>query len=546
MDNSGSESVVLTVGNGSFAGTIEDTGGTLSLEKIGSGKLTLTNNNTFSGGTAVNGGTLQVGNDDALGSTSGSLTVSGDSTLDLNGYSVCVGAISGDAYGYIDNSSDAGCTLTVGNGDATSAFDGTIENSAGPISLDKTGSGTLTLGGDNTYSGSTMIGDGSLVLGNADAVQNSTVTVDIANGLGFATDIIAFTVGGLAGSGSFALNNGGGGVQIQDGGNDADTTYSGVLSGDGSLVKLGSGTLTLTNSSNDLNGTTLDDGVLEFTSGALGTGTITFGGGTLQWASGNSENISGQISSIGSNAILDTNGNNVTWSHPLSGDGGLTKLGDGTLTLASDNSYSGTTTIESGTLEAASTGALPGCDSGKVSVAGGATLAVATDDGSGDGWSQDDIVALLSNANQFASGWFLGIDVPLNCTFSLSGQSGTTWTCGLSTLGEGTLTLDAAGIYSGGTAVDAGTLQLDAPDGAACRHRSGGQWQAGPERFRRHAGALSGTGTVDTIASGGADAYRWFRRCHQRVRRCHPKFRRHALPGQDRRRHGGPHRQRHL
>ena len=67
---------------------------------------------------------------------------------------------------------------------------------------------TLTLSGSNTYSGATAINAGELVLGNANAIQDSTVTVNVANGLGFATGISTFIVAGLAGGGNFAVGSG--------------------------------------------------------------------------------------------------------------------------------------------------------------------------------------------------------------------------------------------------------------------------------------------------------------------------------------------------
>ena len=83
----------------------------------------------------------------------------------------------------------------------------------------------------------------------------------------------------------------------------------------------------------------------------LGTGTITFAGGTLQWASGDTD-ISDRINEIdeGVNAIIDTNGNDVEFGYALTGDGGLTKNGTGTLTLSAKNTYSGGTTISDGIL----------------------------------------------------------------------------------------------------------------------------------------------------------------------------------------------------
>ena len=93
---------------------------------------------------------------------------------------------------------------------------------------------------------------------------------------------------------------------------------------------------------------------------ALGTsGTITLGGGTLQYGTGVTTDLSSRFSTAASQAFnIDTNGNNVTYASALTSSGGtLTKTGSGTLTLSRTNTYNGTTTISSGTLLLSSGGA---------------------------------------------------------------------------------------------------------------------------------------------------------------------------------------------
>ena len=81
--------------------------------------------------------------------------------VDMAGNDAGVGRLSGG--GIIDISTGAS-TLTVGNGDGSSTFSGTIQNTAGVIALTKTGSGTLVLSGSSTYSGATTINGGTLKL----------------------------------------------------------------------------------------------------------------------------------------------------------------------------------------------------------------------------------------------------------------------------------------------------------------------------------------------------------------------------------------------
>ena len=75
-------------------------------------------------------------------------------------------------------------------------------------------------------------------------------------------------------------------------------------------------------------------------------------GGTLQWASGNTQDVSSQFIAMasGQTAILDTNGNDVTLASAISGGGSLTKAGSGTLTLTGADTVSGDTTVSGGAL----------------------------------------------------------------------------------------------------------------------------------------------------------------------------------------------------
>jgi autotransporter-associated beta strand protein len=137
--------------------------------------------------------------------------------------------------------------LTIGAGDGSGNYSGTI---TGALSLTKTGSGTQTLSGATAHTGITTVTAGSLVLAHASALAGSTISPSATGSLVFASTVAdnAFTVGGLTGSIDLALVNNAAtpaGINLSVGGNNSDTTYSGVLSGAGSLTKLGTGTLTL-------------------------------------------------------------------------------------------------------------------------------------------------------------------------------------------------------------------------------------------------------------------------------------------------------------
>ena len=85
---------------------------------------------------------------------------------------------------------------------ASSGFGNRITGLTG---LSKSGSGTVVLASDNDYSGPTAINRGVLVLGSINAAQNSTVGINVDNGLAFLPGVSAFTVGGLSGSGRISL-----------------------------------------------------------------------------------------------------------------------------------------------------------------------------------------------------------------------------------------------------------------------------------------------------------------------------------------------------
>jgi autotransporter-associated beta strand protein len=142
---------------------------------------------------------------------------------------------------------------------------GAISSSKGSGGLIKDGTGTLTLSAANTFSGVTSIARGTLELSNASALQNSTLnytTGTLVFDGGVASH--AFTLGGLSGSASIllkdALNNA---VALSVGNNNADTNYSGILSGaGGSLTKIGSGSLTLTQTPTYTGNTAVTGGIL--------------------------------------------------------------------------------------------------------------------------------------------------------------------------------------------------------------------------------------------------------------------------------------------
>jgi autotransporter-associated beta strand protein len=137
------------------------------LEKIGAGTLVLTGANTYSGGTIVSAGTLQLGPGGSLAPT-GALTVNAGGTFDLNNFSQTVGDLFGA--GLITLGSG---TLTAGTANST-LFAGTITGTGGLV---KQGSGALMLTGTSSYSGATAVNAGALIV-NGSIASSSLATVN--------------------------------------------------------------------------------------------------------------------------------------------------------------------------------------------------------------------------------------------------------------------------------------------------------------------------------------------------------------------------------
>ena len=236
------------------------------------------------------------------------VSVDANAIFELAGCSVSIPSLSNGPTGggVVDNYSTNTITITVGSDNTNTTFSGVIQNGLSTTSLVKTGSGTLTLAGTNTYTGTTTVSTGTLQLGDG-STHNGSLAGNIA-------DNAAVT---------FA--------------NPGWQSYSGVISGSGSLTKIGSGALVLT-ANNTITGIT-----------TISTGTLQLGDG------------SGQYGSVGGNiydnaALVFDNAYGLTYAGWISGSGTLSKTGAGMLTLSGTNSYGGVTGINTGTLQAGSPG----------------------------------------------------------------------------------------------------------------------------------------------------------------------------------------------
>lgn len=185
--------------------------GAFRLTKTGAGMLTLSGANTFSGNVQINNGTVRLSGSGTLGSSSNTITFFSAGKLDLYGTHQIIGGLSGPGT-IFNNLIASAATLTIGHGNATgSTFSGSIADNTsgtGTVAVVKTGTGTMTLSGANTYSGGTTIASGTLELGAANALL-STGTLTLGGGT-LATGGLGQVLGTLTLSASSTIDFGSG------------------------------------------------------------------------------------------------------------------------------------------------------------------------------------------------------------------------------------------------------------------------------------------------------------------------------------------------
>lgn len=187
--------------------------------------------------------------------------------------------------GHIQLRGDNGNTnvnFTVDDG-ATLNIPAAISSAAG-VGFTKLGGGLMALSAANVHRGDTVVSAGTLAVDHAQALQSSTAVLN-GGAVGFRT-IQSATFGGLTGTQPLVLQTtGNAAVALTVGDSNASTSYSGVLSGSGSLTKSGTGTLTLGGQSNYVGTTTVSGGSLRV-NGATGSGAVTVNNGTTLTGSG--------------------------------------------------------------------------------------------------------------------------------------------------------------------------------------------------------------------------------------------------------------------
>ncbi|MCU0791688.1 MAG: autotransporter-associated beta strand repeat-containing protein [Opitutaceae bacterium] len=367
---------------------------------------------TYGGSTAFSTGTLTVADGGVVrvGPTgAGMLNIERGGTLNI-GNGGTAGTLVAGSVNFIATSGSA----------ARVAFNHTDNLVFAPLitgrgRLTKAGSGTLSLTATNTYTQNTTVTGGTLQLGNGGTTGSITGTVAVSSGASLA----------------FNRSN--------------NVTFAGVISGAGSVVKNGSGNLTLTGDNTYSGGTTVNAGTLIVSANSqLGdaAGGITLAGGNLRLSNNTATTFNRAVSvtadsgvvsnrstngagvthtlgtlTIGAHTLSVTRGPNATSGTggitfgattltgaatfdvganarltlgTISGDYGFTKIGAGRLTLAGTNSFTGPLVISSGTL----------------TLSAGATLPAAADIRSGAGATFD--VSALPGGYTVTSGRTLG------------------------------------------------------------------------------------------------------------------------------------------
>ncbi|WP_172969599.1 filamentous hemagglutinin N-terminal domain-containing protein [Rhodanobacter sp. T12-5] len=329
------------------------TAGGASTVNAGTGAITLTQVNDFTGAVTLTGGTTQITDANALtlgALGTGALTAISTGTLNLG---------SGTVAGHLDATSNGGAIIQ----------SGALNVTGGNTSAIDAGSGTITLTQANDFTGAVTLTGGTTQITDANALTLGAL------GTGALTAISAGTLN--LGSGTVAGHldaTSNGGAVIQSG-------ALNVTGGNTSAIDAGSGTITLTQANDFTGAVTLTGGTTQITDanaltlGALGTGALTaISAGTLNLGSGT---VAGHLDAT-------SNGGAVIQSGALNVTGGNTSAidaGSGTITLTQANDFTGAVTLTGGTtqitdanaltLGALGTGALTAISTGTLNLGSG-------------------------------------------------------------------------------------------------------------------------------------------------------------------------------
>jgi fibronectin-binding autotransporter adhesin len=454
----GGFSNIDTVEDATINAAITGPGG---INKIGEGVLTLGAVNSFTGTTDVAEGTLVLAIDDAV-AASGAVTIADGAVLDMTDTTQSLTNLTGIGSAALVLG-DAGQVILTNSFDTIFAGDISGGDDSG---LEKTGPAGLTLTGENSMTGQVSITGGTLTL--ADQATIAAGRIGIGNGADLVTQGGALaedmtlapmqgadvTLNGSETIGQIALEDGAAAGTITLNGTDVVLNLSGTGTDfAGSLT--GTGGLTISDGTHRLSGiiansyegaTQVTGGTLELAGGVAirDTGAVVLSNdGTLRVV--DAETIGQIAGSEDTSLVLDdtltTGGSDgdTLMAGVISGAGGLTKAGEGVMTLTGVNSYTGATVVEGGTLALTGDGAIASTD---ISIGA-------------DGILRSDGGALASTAE---------VDVASDGTLALDGDEtiASLTNAGAVTLAEG-VTLTAEGISN----LEMGVINVTSPDGSA-------------------------------------------------------------------------------
>ncbi|WFE87473.1 autotransporter domain-containing protein [Roseibium porphyridii] len=409
-----------------FYGVMSGTGGVV----INAGDLhQFAAENTYTGSTTVNGGTLTIGlnspppGEGVILDSNAVLVNGGELILDV---SETIGSLAGTGGTvHVEDPDGSLHTLTTGGNNASTTFGGSF--SGGGI-LNKRGTGTFTLSGDNTgFDGTVTVSEGTLSLATTAAGGDGSFSITT-------TGSVIDYADGVTSAAPIDINSNTTQLQVLTG----SATQSGVISETGGarpMEKIGDGTLTLTGTNTYTGGTTVTAGTLQ-----LGNG-------------GTTGSVAGDITNNA--ALIFNRSDAVTLSDVISGSGTVTKAGAGTLTLTGTNTYTGDTTVTSGTL--VNQGTIAGAVVNNASFtnqAGGTTGAVTS---AGTGSNAGTIASLINTGGTFTNTGTI--------TAGASNSDGTTTNTGAIggalVVSGGVFNQNAGGTLVGNTTVSGGQLNLN-------------------------------------------------------------------------------------
>jgi autotransporter-associated beta strand protein len=490
-----SQNVINSATVYTYSGTIQNTNGTINIVKTGPGSQVLAGSNVYTGTTTVNNGTLYF----TSGLPSSAVTVNG-------------GALSG--------TSTIGSTVTVNGGLVQSGYQGagslvvnglTTVNSGGAVGAGFQGAGALNLSGGVTFNAG-----GTLAIGNVDAFPasgntaavmtttatlNSTINISVDSALtGLATgntyDLLSYS--SLAGTGSFNLPSGSLPSRATGSLSMVNNTLVLTITGTDFLKWAGTGSVWNTSTSNT-------DWVLNSSSGTFvyykdnPADTVVFDDS----ASGSNNQSVSVPNVLNPNAVTF---NNSVKNYTLSGAGGIngltgvTKTGTATTVLDISNTYTGATSVQQGTLQLGTGGALSpltalvignsATNTSGTFVLGDSTGAVNTTVASlntagtgtsnsvqgGNASAVSTLTVATSSANSYAGSIGGTTTAAQNIALSFTGGS------------TGSLSLTGSSNFTGGTLLNSGTLYIGSNNALG-------------------SGPLTVTGTASTSIGGAGTAH---------------------------------------